>query len=450
MDLDIDRIIRKGLRAPKSGKDWLVIVESDVNDGDYIKRTVEYDNDEFKKEGLPLVLLVSCLLNNDLEDFEEWLLSIEPIYEDYIASGEYDQSAHTFTEIKVMYNGKEFNPDLLSPEEVRSILENYLNNKKEDFYEYDWTDENIEDVLDTIVSLFAQRVKKQKEDEARRKRYEYAQRKKEQELAKIESNKNPLTREWLVHLDIINEKGEADKLESVYFGDEDFKIKCFAFALLADAIPKHKYRFQVELAYKCLNKYFYNNGNGVGTVTNVKVTCGNEEYDLNKLTDQEKRNIIEEFFLRGLGKEWYNFSKDEVKKLVIEACPNLKEELEKFTDEEAMSLYGIKPGEIVHGTIKKVASVSSFDSRTPLAYTIEANNREYYWLGYSECNKYHIGDNIIFTLKEKRDQIGDPINVLGLDKAKETRKVIDDLQELKSDMLSKLLRDIDDEIRRRR
>jgi len=449
MNLDIDRIIRKGLRAPKSGKEWLVIVESDVNDADYIKRTVEYDNDEFKKDGLPLVLLVNCILNKRIDDYEEWLHSIEPIYEDYIASNDFDEPAHTFKSIKVMYQGKEFNPDLLSPDEVHEILKNYLEENKEEFYDYDWTDENIEDVLYEIVNEFVERVKKQKADAARARRRELEMQKRQQELEKIERNKYPETREWLFHMDYITDSGKTDEVTYIYFGDEDFNKKDFAFALIADAVIKHEHHFEVELADKYLRRQFGFDSEGIKKLTNVKITCGNDEYDLNKLTDQEKRKIIEDYFLNGIGKERYKCSKNEVKEIVIEVCPSLKDELEKFTDEEAMSLYGIKPGEIVHGVIKEFAGTFAFDPTTPIAYTIEANNREYYWLGYDECEKYHVGDNIIFTLKEKKDRVGDPIKVLGLDKVKETRKAINDLKQLKSEVLSELLDSVDEEIRRR-
>ena len=144
MEINIDELIEQSLSKESNKGKWEVVVEGDTNDADYVYKRLNYDDDGFKEEGLPLVLIFRKILNKHLYDFD-WS-------DDVLLPGDFiPYHVHSIDGVEVHCGEKEFDIDVINDEDAREIVKKFL---KSDLYSYEeWEDDFVEGILNDLYPV---------------------------------------------------------------------------------------------------------------------------------------------------------------------------------------------------------------------------------------------------------------------------------------------------------
>lgn len=146
------------VKKVKPKKHYVVKIEADVNDADYVNNEFEYDDDGFKEEGLPIALICYYILGDHLDEHE----SVESILDEFLPYTSYAW-AHTVSDIDVTCNGEVFKLSSIDEKEARKIVKEYLSSSEVAGY-HDLEEEDISKMLDDLFPNFKKEVETKEED----------------------------------------------------------------------------------------------------------------------------------------------------------------------------------------------------------------------------------------------------------------------------------------------
>lgn len=284
-DVDYDECISKGLERKIEKQKWKIAVKGDVNDADYKGKVVTLNNEEFKSSGFPIAVIISLLLGHNMQGYE-WISNFETLVEDYMPHDGWG-SIHTYTDLKVTYGSKTLDLSKLTLDEKKEIIRNYL--KSEEFEYYEFTDDEIEELLNDIFKVVE--VKDDYDDED------------EEEIDEIEEEEKP----DIYRISIEGYEGDNTYLGRTYeFDDIEFAKEGLPLALIAYYSLKENYENK-EAIMAILRKILpVKEGNYIHTITNFKVYRNNKYFNIGELDIVTAKNIVYEYLfndcpLRELG-----------------------------------------------------------------------------------------------------------------------------------------------------
>lgn len=135
----------------KNDEVWQVIVTGDCNDADYAKEIRTFDEESFKREGLPIALILYHIIGEYLWDYDWADEIVGSDGYDYVPS-DANACAHTIDGVDVTGPNGIFDLSLISNEDAEYIIRDFLTTQyDEDCCEHDFDVENV------ISDLFKKR-----------------------------------------------------------------------------------------------------------------------------------------------------------------------------------------------------------------------------------------------------------------------------------------------------